>query len=330
MDGGFVFSKEWFLVKQSQIRPVFLACGLAALLGQAIVAPGETFTRVTGEGSKVQYDLKKDQGNGWYTESSSPYRFKLGFKQGERHSTDPVQVATIGSTTKEHYVGNAAIQMEIVARDELKSKKAAYKVTIDSVGPQDSFAPSVVAPRDWYHGFAMKIDPAFYELPSEGHLLFEQWWQGSPFHPPIALVIVNQRESRANGWADAGAKGNFALVLRDDEHNADEETPGRPKLFNLGPVTTGQWLQWVVQVRPSAVEAKGTVRVVLNGKEILNLQNVKVGYNPANPQYQSHKPSNKIATVNVCLYRLNGQNFQRFYFDEIRFADSFEDASPGK
>lgn len=318
------------MLNRSKTQQFVLSSSLAALMAVPMVAWAETFTRITGDGGQVQYDLKEDEGNGWYIESSSPYRFKLGFKQGERSTTNPVQVATVGTTTKEHYVGNAAIEMEIVARDDVRSKRAAYKVSLDSFGPHDSFAPSVMAPRDWYHGFAMKIDPGFYALPTEGHLLFEQWWQGSPFHPPVALVIVNQRESKANSWPDAGPKGNFALVLRDDEHNADEQTPGHPKLFNLGPVTTGQWLRWVLQVRPSAVEAKGAVRVVLNGKELLNLQNIKVGYDSANPQYHSHKPANKIATVNVCLYRLNGQNFQRFYFDEIRFADSFEDANAGR
>ncbi len=302
---------------------------MAALLLLPAAARSEVFSRVTGDGGQVEYDLRKDQGNGWYTEPSSPYRFKLGFKQGERDTTNPVQVATLQTTSREHYSGNAAIQMEIVARDELHSRKAAYKVTLDSVGPHDGFAPSLVTPRDWYHGFAMKIDPGFYALPASGELLFEQWWQGSPFHPPVALVVLNQRDSLAKGWRDASPKGNFALVLRDDEHNADEDMPGRARYFNLGPVVTGQWLHWVLQVKPSPVENKGTVRVTVNGRELLNLQSIKVGFDPANPRYGRHRPANKISTVSVCLYRLNGQNFQRFYFDEIRFADSFEDASGG-
>ena len=113
----------------------------------------------------VDYDYKKNEGNGWYSEPSSNYRFKLGFKQGERASANPVLVATLKSTDTEHLRGKAAIELQITAREEQKSLKAAYKVDISSVLPSDPFSPPVAVPKDWYHGFALKIDAASYQLP---------------------------------------------------------------------------------------------------------------------------------------------------------------------
>lgn len=188
----------------------------------ASVLYAEVFTHLTGEGGVLDYDYTKNEGNGWYSEPSSNYRFKIGFKQAERKSPQPKLVATLESTESEHFQGHAAIKLQIVANEETKSLKAAYKVDIASVKPGDAFSPSLTAAKDWYHSFAMKIDAAHYQLPPESSdaLTFEQWWQGSPFHPPVSLTIVNEADARAKGWADANPNGNFTLVLRDDEHNA--------------------------------------------------------------------------------------------------------------
>ena len=157
---------------------------MIAVIEMAIASADATvFTHLTAEDGVVDYDYIKDQGNGWYSEPSSNYRFKLAFKQGERASTNPILVATLKSTETEHFRGKAAIELQIVAREEQKSLKAAYKVDISSVQPNDLFSPPVATPKDWYHGFAMKIDAASYQLPAVPgqELIFEQWWQGSPF-----------------------------------------------------------------------------------------------------------------------------------------------------
>jgi len=290
-------------------------------------AHAELFNHLTAENGTVAYDFSKNPVFGFYTEPPANYHAQLTFKQGERNTAAPVLVGTIQTTTNEHYLGNAAFQIQIVGRNEsTNSAHAAYKASLDSVGGHDRFTPSVFKTNDWYHSFVMKIDPGYYRLPDEGELLFEQWWQGSPFHPPISLVILNPRDAASRGWADAGTNGNFALILRDDDHNADESFPGPARYLDLGPVTTGRWLRWMVAVRPSPVETNGSIVVILDGKEKLKLDQVKIGYDPDNPQYAGHKPSNRFASVNVCLYRLNGQNFQRFYFDELKFADRYDDA----
>ena len=277
----------------------------------------------------VEYDLSRDPGNGWYSEPGSSYRFKLGFKQGERGSPAPVLVATATTTEAEHFKGKAALELKIAAYEERKSRKAAHKVSLSVVSPEDPFAPSVEQVKDWYHGFAMKIDAANYGLlPGAGEkLIFEQWWQGSPFHPPVSLAIINETDARAHGWTDAKANGNFALVLRDDEHNAWEQGPGKPRYFNLGPVETGRWRQWVIRVRPDPSGKNGSVTVWMDGTEKLHLNHIAVGYDRA--RYPTKPTPAKTFAVDCCIYRHNGPCAQRFFFDEITFADSLtETATP--
>jgi hypothetical protein len=290
---------------------------------------GKLFTRITAEGGTLEYDLKANEGNGWYTESGNAYRFKVGFKQGERASKDPVLVATLKSTEAEHLQGARALQLQIDARSETKSRGAAYKVAIASFKPKDPFLPSVLEPKDWYHGFAMKIDAAYYKLPDGAgqELIFEQFHQGSPFHPPVSLEIVNERDARAMGWADANKDGNFALCLIDDDHGPLNTLPGKPQCWNLGPVATGKWIRWVVRVRPSPTKPEGQVTVYMDGAVKVDLSKIKVGYDRSNPQYTTQKPPTYFDYADVLIYRLNGDNFQRIFFDEIRFADTLEDAS---
>jgi len=309
----------------------FLVLCLAACLlaGSASPASAKLFTRITAEDGLLDYDLKADQGNGWYTEMGTDYRFKVGFKQGERDSKGPVLVATLKPTGAEHCRGTHALQLQIDARSETKSKGAAYKVAIASFKPKDPFSPSVLEARDWYHGFAMKIDAGYYKLPeAQGQeVIFEQFHQGSPFHPPISLMIVNEHDAKARGWTNTGKDGHFALMLIDDDHGPLNTLPGQPRYFDLGPVITGKWIAWVVRVRPSPSKAEGAVTVYMDGTPKLDLSNIKVGYDPHNPQYAAHKPPPYFDYADVLIYRANGDNFQRIFFDEVRFADALEDAS---
>ena len=300
---------------------------IALLLVAASTGSAEVFTHITAETGVVEYDLVKDQGNGWYSESTGAYRYKLGFKQGERDSATPVHVATLRTTEEEHFKGKSALELHIKANEEKKSLRAAYKVSISSVSPKDPFAPQVAVPKDWYHSFVLKIDAASYRLPLEAgqRLIIEQWWQGSPFHPPITLSILNEPDARSHGWTDAGTNGNFALVLRDDNHNAWEKSPGEARTFNLGPVKTGQWLKWIIHVRPDPSGKDGAVTVWLDGIEKLKLTQTVVGYDRS--RYPVKPTPVKTFAIDCCLYRLNGPSTQRLFFDEIKFTDSYKEAS---
>src|ERR1700744_1432740 len=79
---------------------------LLAYLAPPHVVHAELFVHLTGEGGHVDYDVHKNDGRGWYTESDSTHRFSTGYKQGQRGTPDVVEVATVTTTTAEHYLGN--------------------------------------------------------------------------------------------------------------------------------------------------------------------------------------------------------------------------------
>ncbi len=313
-------------MNRTQLRYVLLTIFIVLELVSS-PSHAELFSHLTAEAGMVEYNMTKDPGNGWYSEPNSSYRFKLGFKQGERMSPVPVLVATANTIETEHFRGSKALALQISGHEEKRSLKAAQKVSLSIVSPQDPFSPSVVQAKDWYHGFALKIDPVSYGLlPGAGEeLIFEQWWQGSPFHPPVTLSIINESDARAHGWPDANANGNFALVLRDDEHNAWEKGPGKPHYFNLGPVEKGQWRQWIIRVRPDPSGKDGGVTVWMDGTKKLDLNHTNIGYDRA--RYPTKPTPLETFAVDCCIYRHNGLCTQRFFFDEIKFADSFAEAA---
>ena len=92
----------------------------------------------------------------------------------------------------------------------------------------------------------------------------------------------------------------------------------------LGPVKTGHWIKWVVRVRPSPSGKDGGVTIWMDGVEKLTLANTAVGYGRS--RYPTKPTPAKSLAVGCCIYRLNGLSTQRFFFDEIKFADSFADA----
>ena len=303
-------------------------------------AEAKVYVHISGDDGVVDYDMarilatmgtaqgkdaERALGRGWYKEPDSPgQEFPIAFKQGERNSTNPVQVATLKSTQEEHFIGKSALEFQIIARKENKPGSTAwYKVGLDLSTNNQIM---VEKPKDWYLGFAMKIDPVNYSLPegTNGAVLFQQWWQGSPMHPPMSLEIVNQTYAGNLGWRDADPKGNFALAVRDVDHNpGGPYDKGQPKYYDLGPVRLGQWIRWVVCVRPDPSGKEGRVAVWMDDEKKMNLYPIVVGFNqdPA----KGIKMGCKNFSVNVAIYRGNGSNSQRLFFDEIRLADSLEE-----
>ena len=300
---------------------VVLSLSLLALRVEAKV-----YVHITAEDGVVDYDISRSAERGWYAEPDCPgQKFSLGFKQGERYSAKPVLVATIKRTDEEHFMGKSALEMQIIARQENKvGSTAAYKLSFD-VSPGKLVM--VGQPKNWYLGFAMKIDPLNYSLLNDKKqsILFQQWWQGSPYHPPVSLQILNQAAVSNLGWKDANPSGNFALAIKDVDHNpGGPNDKGQTKYYNLGPVQTGQWLKWVICVRPDPSGGDGAVSVWINEDKKIELHPIVVGFNQ-DPKL-GNKTGSKDLWVNLDIYRLNGLCNQRFFFDEIKLADSFDEA----
>lgn len=303
-------------------------CGAGRTANATPVADRQStaFTHLTAENGAVHYDMAKDEGHGTYTEPDTPYVFHLGFKQGERNSPHPVLVSTISTTSAEHFRGKQALQFQIV--DHQEPGTAAYKADLAMANNTDSFAAGAVQPNDRYLGFAMKIDPSYYKLPPTGDVIFSQWHQGSPMHPVVTLSLIPPADAAARGWS-ASPTGHYALVIRDDDHNAMESTPGKALYYDLGPVDTGHWNTWVVYVR-AGLKTNGIVTVWENGKQLVSVRDQRVGYDPANPQYGKTPPTPVFDFVSLTLYRMHGLNHQRLFFDEGKFADTFSAAAPNR
>ena len=285
------------------------------------------YAYVTAEDGKTDYNFTKSQYRGWYTEPRcANQKFSVGYKQAERKSDNPKMVATIKRTDEEHYNGKSALEIQVIANNpKIRNSTAAYKVCFD-VSPGNTII--IDKPKDWYLGFAMKIDAENYTLPQGAWqpLLFQQWWQGSPYPPPVSLQILNQRDSEKYGWKDANPDGNFALVLRDVEHDiSSTQNKVRSQTHNLGPVKIGHWLEWVICVRPDPSGKDGSVTVWKNGEQKICLRKIVVGFNQDN---QLGKTIGiKTLWVNFGIYRANGENNQRFYFDEITLSDKLSEAT---
>ena len=63
----------------------------------------------------------------------------------------------------------------------------------------------------------------------------------------------------------------------------------------------------------------------MDGTEKLKLTGTAVGYERA--RYRTKPTPAKSLAVGCCIYRMNGLSTQRFFFDEIKFADTFVDAA---
>ena len=67
------------------------------------------------------------------------------------------------------------------------------------------------------------------------------------------------------------------------------------------------------------------VTIWMDSAEKLKLANTAVGYERA--RYRTKPMPAKSLAVGCCIYRMNGLSTQRFFFDEIKFADSLADAA---
>ena len=305
-------TKTWTLIITTLLGAASSACGASV----AAHAATTILTQLAGEGGNVQYDFQANPGNGWFVQSGNPYRFKLGFKQGERTSTHPIEVATVTVDPRERYQGTASIALQIIARHENQPRSTAYyKVAVSIKQEKDHFKLPLTGGETFVQSFAMKIDPKS-SLQDGSPVIFEQFWQGSPFAAPVSLTMVSPHDAYAKKWTDVGRLGNFALKLNDDDHAPLHKFRTNTEFVDLGPIGVGAWMTWQIQVTPSPSQAAGAVQVFLDGKQVADVTRHKVGFDPSNPEYGSHRPASQFSSVDILLYRENGDSFQRVYFDD--------------
>ena len=278
-------------------------------------------------GDAVTVEGNESDQRGWMLGNQGQKCFQSGYKQADRDSANPIKVSQASINSREKFNEHSSIELEVNAHAESKQNSTAwYKVAVSALESGGKKQLSVLASASIFHGFAMKIDPRNFAVPDHG-IVFEQFWQGSPFHPPIALTMEKADASLNQPSTSEQKIGDrFVLSIADDADGAIGKD-SQPRQIDLGPVRLGEWLRWVVEVKPSPGSPDGAVRVWLNDKLIADIQNIQVGYSPGR-MFAGHHPSKYFESVDVSVYRENGNSHQKVFFDDIRLATSLRAAAP--
>jgi hypothetical protein len=279
-----------------------LLCALAAPVRATL------FRHITGEtGSPTNAVINSD---GSLTESGVTYA--CIYKPVPQASW----VRTPWLSPSQHYVGAHAIGMEIDSSSD-PTTPTVDKVNHRLCSGNDSFALTWGVKR--YTGFALELPSANFQIPLAGKkLMLAQWWQGSPYGPPVRIAITN----------DTTSVVTFRVwVLNND-------TLGNPSSVPIdiggGTIPFDTWTTFVVMLIPDYT-GSGQIKVWLNGTQIIYWTG-KVGYDPSTIPYNNPPPGtnppNNSFDVFYGPYRDRQTTKQQVFYDEIKFADTFSEASP--
>jgi hypothetical protein len=219
---------------------------------------------------------------------------------------------------EEHAIGMEIDQTENPASD------LTDKVNLTVCNGDQSFAPTFSNKR--YLGMAVEFPQDHFQTPSEGSSsvpsaeIFAQFWQGSPYHPPVSLRI---------GGTDANGV-DVQVWLFNDQTGGDPSAS--PIIYDAGTVPWG-WNTFVLMVIPDYTGA-GQVKLWVNSTLIIDEEGIYVGYNPDSTgayNFGSGTPVEPNPAMNVYFgpYRVQQETTQQFFFDEIRLTDTYTEAVPG-
>ncbi|MBO3459242.1 polysaccharide lyase [Aetokthonos hydrillicola Thurmond2011] len=289
-----------------------ISCTFVLLIPLMEKAQAELFVRITGEptnGASID-----SQGN--LKEAGRNYR--VIYKPDPRANW--VYLPWISSS--EFYKGSSSIGMEIDPTENLTpngTDKVNHRISSAGSGSNDSFALDFNQPK--YTGFAVKLGE--FDVPSKS-LLLGQWWQGSPYSPPLQLEIIPD--------SNPSNPIRYQFLFRNNR------TGGNPKSLipNVIPFNPGvdntlnrqQWHTFIVytKMRHTGLPDDGEVRVWHNGVEVIRWLG-KIGYDPSIALNGKNLP-NKTFDVFYGLYREQQSKKHQAFFDEIRFATTWEEANP--
>jgi len=173
-----------------------------------------------------------------------------------------------------------------------------------------------------YLGFAVKIPSAGFSAPAASPtstgVQIAQWWQGSPYSPPLALDM----EGESNGMV------TYALIVHNDATYGNPSSI--PVTLATGSIAFNSWNTFVVKTYMD-YSGSGNIELWQNGNLIVNWTGA-VGYDPStipynNPPEGTANPNSQF-DVYVGPYRPSQETEQSEVFDDIRWANDFSDALP--
>jgi hypothetical protein len=169
-----------------------------------------------------------------------------------------------------------------------------------------------------YLGFAVDIPSANFQGPSKGAVQLAQWWQGSPYTPPLSVTITGATATAAN------------YEVRVYNNTTLGNPSSVPVILSTGTIPFDTWTNFTVMTLMDYTGG-GQVKLWQNGSQLVNWTGA-VGYDPTtipykNPPAGTDNP-NTAFDVFFGPYREQQSTTQELFYDEIRWADTFVDAQP--
>jgi hypothetical protein len=210
-----------------------------------------------------------------------------------------------------------ALRIELDPTSGLGPDNGRDKINYTVIKGDNPNAPGF-AGQTVFYAFALKLDPNEFMTPTTGiSYVVAQWWQGTPFGPPLSLQILPSSDSKAN------PKINF--VIRNDQ------TGGNPHAKTIGllpkytpAIERGKWYKFVVGTKFSfSGEAELTVWINNDSREEISWSG-SMGYNPSLPATHlgfssgTEKPNARLQLY-FGPYRDRMNSTQVFYFDDISY-----------
>jgi hypothetical protein len=169
---------------------------------------------------------------------------------------------------------------------------------------------------EFWEGFAVLI-PSSEKLEDIGWMVIAQYHQNNtasgPLQPPIAV--------RSRG-------GTLNIVVRycdDSTYVCADRVKGETN-FDYGSWPRDQWVRIVLHIRFSPASARGIFEAWVNGAQVADMHNVKVGYNSATANYPTYGIYRESKDLCGGVYE------HTLYIDEIRrkmgSGDFYDDVVP--
>jgi Polysaccharide lyase len=169
--------------------------------------------------------------------------------------------------------------------------------------------------QDRCTGFAVRLETNF-QNPDQPVQIF-QWWQGTPFSPPLELRVKTQNNALA-----------WELVYRNDQLGRG---PTAAAVLTSGGMSVNNWYRFVVctKMSYSTSDGMGNVKVWLNGASKIDMNGI-YGYDPTinYPYAGSSYKANAKFDIFFGLYRPRQAKRHKLFFDQVRYGVSRSDVDP--
>jgi hypothetical protein len=190
------------------------------------------------------------------------------------------------------------------------------KVLFSVVAHNDENHISLLRPQnERYVSFSFMLDPS-YELPHNWALHF-QAWQCCGGHPPFAIRVIPGRDTRG--------PVEFNFIVSNDEIEGRGDQP--QSIYKMK-VARGEWHNMVLKLKPRPVTSSepGEIAMWFDLQQKLSWSG-HWGYTPTANSLATAGVAKDSLGVELGVYRRRQSTTQTILFDNVRFADSFNEVA---